>query len=329
MVPKYVKSATSQAASPISSSLGEAAAFSARHPGMPHRRHPGMPHRWPPVSYLAPVVALLVALSAYPLFQLFLMAFSNVGPTNIIGAWQWVGFQNIVMLLHTSAFWSATKTTGQFTIVILSVDLVIGFLGASALSHKGRLTNLVLGVMVFVWALPPLVSGSVWKFLLDDQGAINSILQWVGLPAVNWLSSPHVAAWSVAGVAAWASIPFSILIIRGAMLNVSVEVLEAAAIDGAGYWRTQARIVLPLLAPTIRVLSILLVIYAFRSFDFVFVMTSGGPGTATTTLPYLAYESAFTDNSWSVGAAVAVLSMSVVVVLAIPYVLGVLREERT
>ena len=282
----------------------------------------------PPVAYLVPVGALLVAFSVYPLVQLFRMAFSNVGPTNIIGAWQWVGLDNIDALLHSQAFWDAAKTTGEFTLVILGVDLIVGFLGASALSATGRLTDIALGVMVFVWALPPLVSGSVWKFLLDDDGAINAILRSAGLPAVNWLSSPHIAAWSVAAVAAWASTPFAILIMRAAMLNVSVEVLEAAAVDGAGYWRTQASIVLPLLAPTIATLSIILVLYAFRSFDFVFVMTSGGPGNATTTLPYLAYESAFTNNSWSAGAAVALLSMSVVIVLAVPYIMGVLREER-
>ena len=81
--------------------------------------------------------------------------------------------------------------------------------------------------------------------------------------------------------------------------------------------------------PTLGVLAILVVLYAFRSFDFVYVLTSGGPGTVTTTLPYLAYQSAFTSYNWSIGAAVALLSMVVVAVLAVPYVWGVTREENS
>jgi ABC-type sugar transport system permease subunit len=273
------------------------------------------------------VVVLLLALAGYPLVQLVRMAFSDVGPTNIIGHWNWIGLHNISAELTNPAFWTAAKTTGEFTLVLLAADLLIGFFGAAMLAERGRATSFVLGLMVFVWAVPPLVSGSVWKFLLDGNGAINAVLHSIGIQPVNWLSSPHLAAWSVAGVAAWASIPFSILIIRGGMLGVSPDLIDAAAIDGAGYWRTQFRIVIPQIKPTLGILSILVVLYAFRSFDFVYVMTSGGPGNVTTTLPYLAYQSAFTTFNWSVGAAVALLSMVVVAVLAVPYVLGVTREE--
>jgi ABC-type sugar transport system permease subunit len=295
-------------------------------PGAGRGRRRGLAGR-PPLGYLLPVVVLLLALAGYPFVQLIRMAFSNVGPTNIIGAWSWVGLANISAELGSAAFWSAAKTTGEVTLVLLAADLVVGFFGASVLAEKGRVTSFVLGLMVFIWALPPLVSGSVWKFLLDGNGAVNSVLASVGIGPVNWLSSPHLAVWSVAGVAAWASVPFSILIIRGGMLGVSPSLIEAAAIDGAGYWRTQFRIVIPQIKPTLGVLAILVVLYAFRSFDFVYVLTSGGPGNVTTTLPYLAYQSAFTSYNWSIGAAVALLSMVVVAVLAVPYVWGVTRED--
>ena len=146
---------------------------------------------------------------------------------------------------------------------------------------------------------------------------------------LNRLSSTQLAIWYVAGVAAWASLPFSVLIIRGGMLGVNHDLLEAAAIDGAGYWRTQLGVVVPQIMPTLEILSILVVLYAFRSFDFVYVLTSGGPGTETTTLPYLAYATAFTSYDWSEGAAVAVLSMVVVVILAVPYIIGVRTREVT
>jgi ABC-type sugar transport system permease subunit len=191
---------------------------------------------------------------------------------------------------------------------------------------RGRIVNLVLGIMVFVWALPPIVSGSTWKFILDDSGVVNSALRGLGLPAVGWLSSPPLALWSVAGVIAWAALPFSVLILRGGLLAVPQELLEAAALDGASYWRTRFTVVLPLLRPTMGILAILTVLYAFKSFDFFYVLTQGGPGTATNTMPVLSYYTAFTNYDMSVGATIAVISMLLVGLLAIPYVRSIRTE---
>ena len=279
-----------------------------------------------PVLFLSPAVALLLAFAAYPMFVLARMSLSDVGPSNIIGQWEFIGLDNFVDVLSTSELWQSTLRTALVGVVLLASNLVLGFLAASILSVEGRITNIVLGIMVFVWALPPIVSGSVWKFLLDDSGAMNAILTSVGLPAVSWLSSPSLALWTVAGVIAWSSLPFSILILRGGLLAIPMEVLEAAAIDGAGYWRTRVQIVLPLLQPTLWILGILTVLYAFKSFDFIYVLTKGGPGTTTNTLPVQSYNSAFNDFEMSTGATVAVVSMLFVVLIAIPYVRSIRSE---
>jgi ABC-type sugar transport system permease subunit len=167
----------------------------------------------------------------------------------------------------------------------------------------------------------------VWKFLLAGNGAINSVLGLVGVEPIDWLSSPDHALMSVSLVAAWASLPFSILVIHGGMLSLPVEVVEAARIDGAGFWRLSRHIVLPILRPTLTVLTVLIILYAFRSFDFVYVMTKGGPGTATTTLPYFAYDTAFKTYQFGVASALALISILVVVVLAVPYMLGLRKEH--
>ncbi|WP_375001884.1 carbohydrate ABC transporter permease [Aeromicrobium sp. CTD01-1L150] len=278
--------------------------------------------------YLVPAVAVCVLLGVYPLFEMVRMALSDVGPATLIGSWEFVGLANIAEVLGSDAFWSAAKATAIFTAVLLVVDLGIGYVAASVLAHPSRLTGAVLSLMVFVWALPPLVSGSVWKFLLAGDGLVNATLNVFGLASVDWLSSPNLALWSVSLVAAWASLPFAILIIRGGLLAIPRDVLEAAALDGAGPIRQAVQIIIPLLRPTLAVLIILIFLYAFRSFDFVYVMTSGGPGTVTTTLPFLAYEEAFRTYSFGIGAAVASVSMLVIALLAVPYAWGVRREER-
>ncbi|TDE08009.1 sugar ABC transporter permease [Jiangella asiatica] len=252
---------------------------------------------------------------------------SDVGTTTLISAWELVGLENFGAVLNDAAFWNAAKVTALLTAVLLVVDLIIGFVAALALTGRGRLIGATLSLLVFVWTLPPLVSGSVWKFLLSGDGGVNAALGMVGLGPVDWLSSPSVALWSVSLVAAWASLPFAILIIRGGLMSIPPDVLEAAALDGANAWQRATRVILPLLRPTLAVLTILLILYAFGSFNFVYVLTGGGPGDTTNILPFLAYQTAFRTYSFDLASAIAVLSMVVVLVLSVPYVLGVRKEQ--
>jgi multiple sugar transport system permease protein len=290
------------------------------------RRH-RFSSRRPPALFLVPAVVILAAFAVYPLLVLVRMSFSDVGPTNIVGVWHVVGFANYVQVLSDPDTWAAALRTVVVAVVLLASNLVLGFLAATILSVRGRIANFVLGLMVFVWALPPIVSGSVWRFLLDDGGVINGILQGVGLQPVSWLSAPSLAIWTVAGIIAWAALPFSALILRGGLLAVPQELLEAAALDGAGYWRTQLQIVLPLLRPTMWILAILTVLYAFKSFDFFYVTTQGGPGTSTNTLPVASYYTAFSNFDMSTGATIAVVSLLLVAIFAVPYVRSLRAEE--
>jgi multiple sugar transport system permease protein len=273
------------------------------------------------------VVVVLGAISVYPLFELVRIAFSNVGPTNLIGVWSWVGFANFRAVLGTSELGQAVHTTVQLTLILLFSDLVIGFFVASVLVGRARSTNAVISVMVFVWALPPLVSGSVWKFLLSDGGGVNSLLGLIGIQPVDWLASPSLAVWTVGLITSWAALPFATMLLRGAMLAVPVDIIEAAALDGAGYWRTQTRVVLPLLKPTMAILSILAVVYSLQGFNFIYALTDGGPGTATANVPFMAYQTAFSSFDLSSGGAVALLALGFVLLLAVPYTRSLRHEQ--
>lgn len=280
-----------------------------------------------PIWFLVPAIGLLAGFAVYPLIVLVRMALSDVGPSNIVGEWPFTGLENFAAVLGDDEIWLALLRTIGVAAVLLVSNFVLGFVGASILSVGGRVTETVLAVMVFVWALPPIVSGSAFSFLLDDRGPINDALGALGIPPVSWLSSPDLALWSVTGIIAWAALPFSVLVIRGALLAVPVDLVEAAALDGAGYWRTQARIVLPQVRPTLGILAILTVLYAFKSFDFFYVTTQGGPGTTTNTLPVLAYNTAFSGFEMSTGATIALVSMLAVAIFAVPYIRAVRREE--
>ncbi|WP_395244075.1 carbohydrate ABC transporter permease [Agromyces sp. MMS24-K17] len=243
--------------------------------------------------------------------------------------WPFVGLDNYAELFASPEFLRVVGNTLAFVVIVTGLGMVGGFAVAIAVSSRTRGASFLLGMMVFVWALPPVVNGSIWKFLLGEHGLLNEALKGSGAATtgVGFLFDPALALWSVALVNAWAVIPFNALIFRASLLSIDDSILEAAEIDGAGPWQRIRHVLLPHARPAATVLTILTVVYAFRSFDFIYVMTSGGPGTSSTTLPYLAYVEAFVTLDYGSGAATALLALAVVLVLALLYARDVRRNE--
>ncbi|HVX47288.1 MAG TPA: sugar ABC transporter permease [Mycobacteriales bacterium] len=276
--------------------------------------------------FLLPAIALLAVFSIYPLVTLIRMAFSDVGPTNLLHGWHWVGFHNFRPVLRSTEFWGSLKTTVFFTAGVSVINLGVGFVFAGWLSYRSFDARFVQALMVFVWALPSAVIGNIWRFLFADTGFVNVALGKLGAGPVNWLGSADLSIWTVSLIACWASLPLSVVMFRAALLNIPVELLDAASVDGATAWQTRIRVVLPLLRPTFLILTILNLMYGFRSFDYIYVITHGGPGTTTTTLPYLSYRDAFIKFDFGRGAVEAILSMIMVAALGMAYLWASRRE---
>jgi multiple sugar transport system permease protein len=281
------------------------------------------------LGFAAPALLFLAALSVYPIYVLAKMSVSQVSSGTVNQAWPFVGLGNFRALWDGPDLGSAAARTVVF-VAVVTVLGVAGGLGVALVVRGNKLTtSLLLAVMVFIWALPPVVNGSVWKFLLADDGLINGLLRDLHLSnGVPFLFDQHLALYSVALVNSWAVIPFNALVFRAALLGVDPAILEAAALDGAGKWREAWNVLIPSARPTAFILTILTVVYAFRSFDFVYVMTTGGPGNATTTLPYLSYAQAFVERDFGLGSATGVISLVIVAVLAVVYVRAARKEAR-
>ncbi len=288
------------------------------------RRRRRFDRRWLGVL---PAAVVLGALAFYPLAQLVRMSVSAVTSATLSLDWAFVGAGNWIKGWQEGDLPHAIVNTLVFVVIVTVLGLVGGLVAAIALRRAGRMGALLLGLMVFIWALPPVVNGSVWKFLLADAGLINSVLHSVGLPSVPFLFDEHLALVSVALVNSWAIIPFNALVFRAAILGIPEEIFEAAQIDGARPAQELRYVLLPAVRPTSLVLAVLTVVYAFRSFDFIYVMTYGGPGKATNTLPFLGYLQAFVRNDYGLGASTAVLAAAFVLVLAVVYARSVRREE--
>lgn len=278
---------------------------------------------------MAPAAVFLAVFCLYPLEELVRMSVSKVHSAELLDStWKSAGFANYSETIRANGFTAIVVNTVVLMLVVVLITVFGGVASAFILQRRTKTNQAVQGLMVFLWALPPLVTASVWKFLLSGDGLFPALSEGVGLTETppTPLVDPNFALLAVAVVIAWVGVTFASLIMRAGLLGVDRSQLEAADVDGVSRWQSIRFIILPALRPAILVQALLAVIYAFRVFDYPFIMTSGGPGTASTTLPYLAYKQSFGALEFGEGAATAVMSVIVVIVLAVVYVF-LIREE--
>ena len=279
--------------------------------------------------FALPAVALLLVMGIWPLVQLIRMSLHQITAATLNGDWASASLQNYRQLLDDPDFRRVVVNTLTFVVLVTVVSLVGGFLVAVSLSSSTRGGSFLLGMMVFIWALPPVINGSIWKFLLADHGLVNELLRMTGIApdGIGFLYDARYSLWSVALVNAWGVVPFNALIFRASLLGIDAEVVQAAQVDGVRPSQMVRYIMLPHVRPATTVLTVLTIVYAFRSFDFIYVMTAGGPGTSSTTIPYLAYVEAFSKLNYGGGAAIALIGLVIVITLALVYARDVRRNE--
>ena len=278
--------------------------------------------------FLLPAAIFLLTLALYPFVELVRMSVSEVTSDNIFQPWPFIGARGVETAIATADFRSAAVNTVIYVVLVVGVSLVGGLAAAIVLWRGGRFAGFTLALMVFGWALPGLINGTAWRFLLDKRGMVDSILGLFHVAPIYWLVDGRLPLISVALVNAWAVVPFATIVFRAALLDIPTDILASADVDGARPSQAIRYIVLPLLRPCTLVLGVLTLVYAFKSFDFIYIMTFGGPGTASTTLPFLSYHLAFEIYRYSQGAAVALVTVAVVLLLAFLYMWQVRREER-
>jgi multiple sugar transport system permease protein len=280
------------------------------------------------VLYVLPLAAFVLFMAGYPLEQLVRMSFANVTISTLQHAWSFVGLQNYRNAVSSPVFWQSVVHTLIFVALVFLLGMFGGLAAAIVLRGGGRFSGFLLALMVFVWSLPPVVNGSIWRFLMDQDGLLNLISRGIGTGTLPFLYSPRASVYSVALVNAWASVPFTTLVFRAALLGIDPALIDAGRVDGVRKWQETRFVLLPAIRPTVFVLGVLEFVYAFRSFDFIFVMTDGGPGTATNTLPFLGYSEAFTQYQYGLGSAISVIAGVIILAIAVMYSRGVFKGER-
>lgn len=286
----------------------------------------GPPQRFP-FWFLVPALLLYALVVIYPTVAGGIYAFTDW--TGARDGASFTGLANFKSIVDDPDAMAALRNTIVLALAVTVAQTVIGLALALAL-HSSLATRNVLRTLFFVPAvLPPVIIGFLWQYMLTPTGPVNQVLESLGLGGLqqNWLGDSSVALWSVIGVIVWQNAGLTMVIYLAGLEGIPEELTEAAAMDGAGWWRRLFNVRLPLLVPATTISLSLTLISSLKVFDQVFVMTGGGPGYATETLSLIMYKEAFVSGQFGYSAAVALVLTMLVAALALIQLGGLRRFE--
>jgi len=228
-----------------------------------------------------PTLIILIGLAIFPLGWAGALAFrvENLFRPDI---GKWVGFRNFKYLLTEDTFWKSIRLTLVWCVCVVSIQMALGFLFAMMLDTRARIVGVLRTLIVIPVFISPIAMGLTWQFMFEPvTGVINYCLEMLGLPGGTWHTSTDTALMAVMIADIWQWTPFVTLILLAGMQGISPEVIEAARLDKVRGWKYITKIVIPLIWPVVMVVLLLRLVDSIRIFDLVYIITRGGPGTAT------------------------------------------------
>ncbi len=304
----------------------DVAATSVAPPAIPSRGRGAQLRKWLEIGIFAGP-ALVVFLTFVILPVALAAVYSLYNWNGLTPLERFIGLDNYVRALSDPLF--LTAIGNNFTILIASL-LVQGPLAiaiALLLNRRLRGRAFIRAAIFVPYVLAEVIAGLSWKLLLSPRGGVNALLEAVGLGhlAQPWLANPDIALWVMFAILTWKYIGFAILLMLAGLQGVPEELHEAAAIDGAGWWRTQWSITLPLLGPTIRIWAFLSIIGSLQLFDMVWVTTRGGPVGATNTMAVYMLQNG--QGAPGYGSAIAVILFVISLIVALLYQRIAMRRD--
>ena len=250
-----------------------------------------------PYFFILPSVLFLGAILGFPILFSIAISFQKYNLATLVsGKAQFIGFQNYIAILDNPQLKNALVHSLIFTFFSILFQFTIGLGLAILLNKSFPLNNVMRGVLLSGWQVPSVVTGTVFLWLFNlDYGLVNFLLTSLRLvhEPIAWFFQPNTAMVAVIIANIWLGIPFNVILLSAGIAGLPEDVYEAATVDGANGWQKIYFITIPLLKSTIMAVLMLGFIYTLRVFDIIWIMTKGGPGTATEVLPTLAYRLSF------------------------------------
>lgn len=273
------------------------------------------------ILFIVPGLLIYLVFMAYPFLSTIYLSFttwSGVEPTS-----EWIGLSNYTTMFTDGAAMKALVNNIVWVVIGTVAPVVLGLFEALLVWSSGRRSVIFQTLFFLPFVLPLVVVAIVWQWIYHPlYGILNKVLDGVGLEGLSrgWLADPQTALYAVLISAIWAYTGFCFLILYAALQNIDMSVVEAAMIDGAGWFRRAVSVIIPQIAPQITMVTAVTLIGGFAVFDVVYVMTGGGPGHASEVLATYTYKTAFQQNEAGYGSALAVLITILSLVSTVAYI---------
>ncbi|GHG96641.1 carbohydrate ABC transporter permease [Streptomyces lanatus] len=287
-----------------------------------------------PYLLLLPACAASVLLLGWPLLKDLLLSFQNLNMAQLIQhATEWNGIDNYTEVLTGDEFWRVTLRSILFTAVNVALTMFLGGLVGLLLARLGKRMRFTLMMgLVLAWAMPVVAATTVYQWLFAQRfGVVNWVLDklgWHSMADYSWTSDQMSTFFVVTVLIVWMSIPFVAINLYAATTTIPAELYEAASLDGAGAWKSFTTVTLPFLRPFLYATTFLEIIWIFKAFVQVYTFNQGGPDRLTEILPVYAYIEGVGNQHYGMGAAIAFLTILIMIGLTAYYLRIVLKQEK-
>lgn len=278
------------------------------------------------IAWVLPALALVLLFTLYPVAEALYRSLHRV--VVILPGEPFVGLENYRKVLATPGFWEALGNTAALAAVTAPLTVVVGFAVARLLLARFRGRAAVRAVVILPWVLPGAISAVIWIWVFHPSwGTLNLLLHQGGLIEryIPWLTEPQLARLSVVVAFVWTQFPFAAILIMAALTMISRELYDAAKVDGANLVQRFGYVTFPSIRPVVVILLVYHSLVALTSYDLVYAMTGGGPGTATTLLSFRIWQESFSMMNFGAGSAVAFI----LVVLSLAFIAAILKALPT
>ena len=280
--------------------------------------------------FVAPAILYVLLLVGLPLL---LSVYYSVSAYTIYDpSWRFVGLANFEQIVENPDFLRTLGNTFIFTFGSQFLGLVLGKFGALLLLRPFPGRKIVRALVILPWAVPIALATVAWQWMFDS---LYSVINWTMIAlgvidrsdAPNWLGNPHLAMLCVIVVNAWRFFPFAIVIFLAGITAVPQDVIDAATVDGAGFWRRNYQIIVPMILPIVTIGLIFGIVFTFTDLSIVFLMTMGGPVGATSVLGFEGFQVGIVSGDVSHGAAISLFMLPVLFVVVIFMLRFIRRRE--
>jgi multiple sugar transport system permease protein len=278
-------------------------------------------------TILSPSLLVISGIIVYPLLFSLVTSFTTYGFLNPFFN-LFVGLDNYRTIFKDQYFWNSLYVIFKFVFFVVGLEFLLGFGIALLLNRKIKAKGLFYTILTIPMVMAPVAVALIWRVFLDPElGIMNYMLSLLHIHPVNWLGSGKIAFWTVIMVDIWQQMSFMILVLLAGLVSLPAEPFEAASIDGASAVQGFIAVTLPLMKPVIVVALLIRIIFGFRTFDLVYIMTRGGPGVSTDVMSYYIYRRTFMGLELAESSAASYILLAVTMVIVV-FLYRAMRMQR-